>query len=102
MLRLCKNRRFGLVLVVTLALAPAVALGASGSTPAAGTWRRLPASPIAPDAGSASAVWTGRQMLAFGQATRAALNPRTNRRRRLPRSQLLSIHEGHGIVVSSG
>ncbi len=148
MLRLCKNRRFGLALVVTIALAPTVALAASDSTPAAGTWRRLPASPIAPDAGSASAVWTGRQMLAFGthqgvnvaaaynpaantwrrlpsagragtfppyrsvwtgkemlvwgQGTREAFNPRTNRWRRLPRSPLLTIHEGHGIVVWSG
>src|SRR5436309_7228311 len=158
MLRLCKKRRFRFVLVVTLALAPTAALAASTPARLAGTWRRLPASPIVVDAGSASSVWTGRKMLVFGvatsrakdgailksvnvaaaydptantwhrlpsagragtfppyhsvwtgkemlvwgQGTREAFNPLTNRWRQLPRSPLLSIHEGHGIVVWSG
>jgi N-acetylneuraminic acid mutarotase len=48
------------------------------------------------------AVWTGKEVLVWGQGTRLGYNPRTNRWRRLPNSPLLSIHDGHGIVVWTG
>jgi N-acetylneuraminic acid mutarotase len=41
-------------------------------------------------------------MLVLGQGTRASFNPLTNRWRRLPGSPLLSVHEGHGLVVWTG
>jgi hypothetical protein len=41
-------------------------------------------------------------VLVWGQGTRLAYNPRTNRWRRLPSSPLLSIHDGYGIVVWTG
>jgi hypothetical protein len=63
--------RFALVFV--LALSSAVV--ASAATPAGrsltGTWRRVPAAPIAPNNGL-TAVWTGNEMIAFGVETRRA------------------------------
>jgi N-acetylneuraminic acid mutarotase len=41
-------------------------------------------------------------MLVWGQGLREAFDPRTNRWRRLPGSPLLSVHEGHGLVVWTG
>ena len=51
------------VLGLILVIAPA----ASGSSPVAGSWSRLPAAPIAPD-GYLTSVWTGRQMIVFGRS----------------------------------
>src|SRR3982751_5306259 len=62
-----------------------------------GTWRRLPAAPIAPNAALTS-VWTGKELLVFGREERrakdgavleranvaAAYTPRTGTWRRLP------------------
>jgi hypothetical protein len=75
---------------------------AAALDPATGTWHRLP------DAGPAGtfppyqAVWTGREMLVWGQGLRKGFVPRTNTWRQLPRSPLLRIHEGHGLVVWTG
>jgi hypothetical protein len=71
-------RRLGLAVALILAVAPSTALGVSGANPAAGTWRPLPAAPIAPDWGSATGVWTGRQMLVFGRDQQTALDARGN------------------------
>ncbi|HEY3185584.1 MAG TPA: hypothetical protein VGJ77_22255 [Gaiellaceae bacterium] len=65
--------------------------------PGSGTWRPLPAAPIAPNAALTS-VWTGKEMLVFGRQERraqdgavlertnvaAAYNPATHTWRRLP------------------
>jgi spore germination protein GerM len=64
----------------------------------AGTWRVLPAAPVAMNAGELRSVWTGRQMLVFGSAATnsgsalpdkpvnvaAAYDPAANAWRRLP------------------
>ena len=87
-----KRLRFGLA--VLFVLAPTAVAAASSST---GTWARLPAAPIAPNDGLTS-VWTGKEMLVFGVATRragdgavlsstnvaAAYDPAARRWRRLP------------------
>jgi hypothetical protein len=48
------------------------------STGLLGNWRLLPRSPITPDFDSATAVWTGKEMLAFGRDTITALDSRGN------------------------
>jgi N-acetylneuraminic acid mutarotase len=75
---------------------------AAAYDPARNAWRRL--SPPGPTGGfmDTDAVWTGKEVLVWGQGTRLAYNPRTNRWRRLPSSPLLSIHDGYGIVVWTG
>jgi hypothetical protein len=44
----------------------------------AGSWQQLPASPVTPDFGSATGVWTGKEMLAFGRDTVTALDANGN------------------------
>jgi hypothetical protein len=57
---------------------------AASYDPTANAWRRLP-SPGSTDAFmSFEAVWTGKEMLVWGQGTREAFNPSANRWRRLP------------------
>src|SRR5438128_4479503 len=75
---------------------------AAAYNPATNAWRRL--SPPRPTSACMDndAVWTGKEMLVWGQGTRLGYNPRTNRWRRLPSSPLLSIHDGYGIVVWTG
>jgi hypothetical protein len=84
------------IALVTLAVAPA-AVAAASSTQLSGSWRRLPAAPIAPNSGLTS-VWTGKQLLLFGRDERhdktgavtsrvavgAAFDARTRTWRRLP------------------
>jgi N-acetylneuraminic acid mutarotase len=41
-------------------------------------------------------------MVVWGQGTREAFNPRTNRWRRLPGSRYLAVHDGFGLVVWTG
>ena len=53
-------------LAVGLALALMPATASSATVP--GSWRRLPAAPIAPDAGAAG-VWTGGRLLVVGSAS---------------------------------
>jgi hypothetical protein len=87
------TRRLRFALPVLVLLAPAAATASSPS----GIWTRLPAAPIAPNNGMTS-VWTGKEMLLFGVATRrardgsvlssvnvaAAYDPSANTWRRLP------------------
>jgi hypothetical protein len=65
-------------------------------------WRKL--DPPAKTSGfmSLASVWTGKEMLVWGQGTRLAYNPRTDGWRRLPDSRLLSVHDGFGAVVWTG
>jgi hypothetical protein len=72
--------RFRIALALILVVTPAAALTASGATASqlAGTWRRLPAAPIAPDFDSRTSVWTGTEMLVFGRDQRTALDARGN------------------------
>jgi hypothetical protein len=49
-----------------------------------------------------SSVWTGKEMLVWGQGTREAFNPVTSTWRQLPGSRLLSIPDGFGAVVWTG
>lgn len=66
---------FRLANIVALAAATLAAAGvaAAFTTPFAGTWRNLPASPVAIDQGP-TGVWTGRQLLLFGRRTISALD----------------------------
>jgi N-acetylneuraminic acid mutarotase len=75
---------------------------AAAYDPAANTWRRLPSPGSTGSFMGYASVWTGREMLVWGQGTREAFNPRTNRWRRLPSSPLLSIHDGYGLVAWTG
>jgi spore germination protein GerM len=56
--------------------------------PLAGTWRHLPQAPLTLDLGSATSVWTGRQMIVFGthkgMNVAAAYDPTAGTWRRLP------------------
>ncbi|MDX6513029.1 MAG: hypothetical protein QOE36_2533 [Gaiellaceae bacterium] len=70
--------------------------------PAARTWRRLPDLGDTASFMDQSSVWTGKEMLVWGQGTREAYNPATNQWRRLPNSPLLSIHDGFGLVAWTG
>jgi N-acetylneuraminic acid mutarotase len=48
-----------------------------------------------------SASWTGRELLVWGEGTRLAFDPKTNRWRGLPHPPS-RIHDGAGLVVWSG
>jgi Galactose oxidase, central domain len=60
--------RFGKPAIVAFILlaAPAVAFAASGASRLSGTWRKLPAAPIAVDDSLVSA-WTGKQLVVYGR-----------------------------------
>jgi N-acetylneuraminic acid mutarotase len=75
---------------------------AAAYDPASRRWSRLP-TPL-PSRGflEESAVWTGKEMLVWGQGSREAFNPQTRRWRQLPGSHLLQIHDGFGLVVWTG
>jgi len=75
---------------------------AAAYDPHSKSWRKL--SPPAKTAGfmGLSSVWTGKEMLVWGQGTRLAYNPDSDKWRQLPDSRLLSIHDGHGAVVWTG
>jgi N-acetylneuraminic acid mutarotase len=75
---------------------------AAAYDPARNTWRRLSPPGPTPSYLDNHAVWTGKEMLVWGQGVRLGYNPSTNRWRRLPGSPLLSIHEGFGIVAWTG
>jgi hypothetical protein len=49
-----------------------------------------------------TAVWTGREMLLWGQGTREAFDPATGHWRQLPGSRYLSVHDGFGLAVWTG
>jgi hypothetical protein len=75
---------------------------AAAYSPASKSWQRL--SPPAKTSGfmGLSSVWTGKEMLVWGQGTHLAYNPTTDHWRQLPGSRLLSIHDGFGAVVWTG
>ena len=75
---------------------------AASYDPGSNTWRRLPAPPASTSFMGRSSVWTGKEMLVWGQGIREAFDPATNRWRRLPSSPLLSIHDGYGLVAWTG
>lgn len=74
---------------------------AASYDPRTGVWRRLP-SPGPSDAFmSYRAVWTGKEMLVWGQGLREAFNPATGRWRRFPPPPLVA-HDGAGLVAWTG
>src|SRR5664280_2528927 len=70
--------------------------------PANSTWRRLPSGPgpKGESEGSASAVWTGKEMIVWGKAN-AAFSPLTGRRRALPASPI-ALRAAPTLVVWTG
>ena len=75
---------------------------AAAYDPTKDTWRRLPLPPGSTSFMNYSSVWTGKEMIVWGQGIRAAYNPDTNQWRRLPGSKLLSVHDGFGLVAWTG
>ena len=75
---------------------------AAAYDPAKNVWRRLPFPPGSHAFMKYSSVWTGKEMIVWGQGIRDAFNPATNQWRRLPDSKLLSIHDGFGLVAWTG
>jgi hypothetical protein len=75
---------------------------AAAYNPSTSSWRKL--SPPTKTSGflSLSSIWTGKEMLVWGQGTHLAYNPTTDRWRQLPGSRLLSVHDGFGTVVWTG
>jgi len=75
---------------------------AAAYDPHSRSWRKL--SPPAKTSAfmSLSSVWTGKEMLVWGQGTRLAYNPATGKWRQLANSPLLSVHDGHEAVVWTG
>src|SRR3954453_6903434 len=66
------------------------------------TWRKL--SPPTQTSGfmQLDSVWSGREMLVWGQGTRLAYDPAKDTWRRLPSSPLLRVRDGFGAVVWTG
>ena len=75
---------------------------AAAYDPAKNVWRRLPFPPGSHAFMKYSSVWTGKEMIVWGQGIREAFNPATNQWRRLPDSKLLAIHDGFGLVAWTG
>jgi hypothetical protein len=76
---------------------------AAAYDPESRQWHRL--SPPQQQTGgfmNLNSVWTGKEMLVWGQGTRLAYNPASDSWRPLPFSRLLSIHDGFGAVVWTG
>lgn len=75
---------------------------AAAYDPRANAWRRLDPPRRTTGFMGLSSVWTGKQMLVWGQGTREAFDPVTNEWRRLPSSRLLAVHDGYAAVVWTG
>jgi hypothetical protein len=75
---------------------------AAAYNPSSKKWRKL--SPPAKTSGfmSLSSVWTGKEMLVWGQGTHLAYNPSTDKWRQLPSSRLLRVHDGFAAVAWTG
>jgi len=76
-------------------------LVAASYDPKTRTWRELAPAGAPSDLGYSS-VWTGREMLVWGQGSHLAYEPATDRWRTFPSSKLLSIHDAHGLVAWTG
>ena len=70
--------------------------------PHARSWRKLSPPPKTSGFMSLTSVWTGKEMLVWGQGTHLAYNPATDTWRQLPGSRLLRVHDGFGAVVWTG
>jgi hypothetical protein len=75
---------------------------AAAYDPGSRSWRKL--SPPAKTSGfmALSSVWTGKEMLVWGQGTHLGYSPSTDTWRQLPGSPLLRVHDGFGAVVWTG
>ena len=75
---------------------------AAAYDPRSSSWRKL--SPPTKTSGfmNLSSVWTGKEMLVWGQGTRLGYNPATDKWRQLPGSSLFRIHDGFEAVVWTG
>src|SRR6266571_3694223 len=67
--------RLGKTFIIALILVAAPAAALAASSPLAGTWRKLPAAPVAVEQ-SLTGVWTGKQLIVFGRTP--AMNPSAN------------------------
>ena len=74
---------------------------AEAYNPKASTWRRLPSPGATGSFMGESAIWTGKEMLVWGQGTHEAFDPLANRWRRLP-APPLAAHDAAGLVVWTG
>jgi N-acetylneuraminic acid mutarotase len=75
---------------------------AAAYDPHSDAWHRLPSPGATHGFMGVSSAWTGKEALVWGQGTRLAFNPATNRWRQLPSSRLLAIHDGFRIVTWTG
>src|SRR4051812_25593602 len=75
---------------------------AAAYDPRSRSWRKLAPPPKTSGFMALSSVWTGKEMLVWGQGTQLAYNPSTDSWRRLPASRLLRVHDGFGAVVWTG
>lgn len=75
---------------------------AAAYNPGTTAWRRLPSPGRTGSFMRISTVWTGKEMLVWGQGTHESFNTLTNRWRKLPNSRYLAIHDGFGLVVWTG
>jgi hypothetical protein len=65
-------------------------------------WQKLSPPPKTSGFMPLNSVWTGKEMLVWGQGTHLGYNPATGRWRQLPTSPLLRVHDGFGAVVWTG
>jgi N-acetylneuraminic acid mutarotase len=70
--------------------------------PATRRWRRLPSPGPTTSFFDYSGVWTGKEVIVWGQGVREAFDPSSARWRQLPGSRLLSVHQGFGFVAWTG
>ena len=75
---------------------------AAAYDPRSRSWRKLAPPPKTSGFMALNSVWTGKEMLVWGQGTQLAYNPSTDSWRRLPASRLLRVHDGFGAVVWTG
>ena len=80
---------------------------AAAYDPARKTWRRLSPPKPTPSFMDNDAVWTGKEVLVWGQGTRLAYNPQTNTWRRIaplpaPRGGAAAVWDGREILVVGG
>jgi hypothetical protein len=111
-MRGCRPPRAAALAIVALIAAP-IAVRTASTT--GGTWRRVPAAPVAPDFDRRAAVWTGHRMLVFGRVhltpttllrsvnVAAAYDPATRRWRKLapPPGPAGSFGEDHAVWTGS-
>jgi hypothetical protein len=75
---------------------------AAAYDPRSRRWRKLSPPPKTTGFMQLSSVWTGKEMLVWGQGTHLAYNPATDTWRQLSASRLLRVHDGFGAVVWTG